>query len=326
MKLRRQIFSIILITLVLLGLLLPISISFVQAENELVHVIIDTVGHPIKEHEDDITKLGGKVRYKYKLIDAIAISLPESVIEKLKEKPWIKRISLDREVHALLDVSVPTINAQNVWNYGYDGSGIKVAICDTGIDKNHPDLKGKVVAEKKFLSSIWGIFEGTEDNNGHGTHCAGIVAGTGAASGGKYKGVAPGALLINAKCLDMFGSGYLSDVIAAIEWSVNMGADVISLSIGAAGPCDGTCDLCRACDKAVEAGVVVVVAAGNSGPDSKTITCPGNARNVITVGATDDHGTTSTTDDTIAEWSSRGPTADGRVKPDVVAPGVNIMS
>ena len=322
----RRIVSIALISLILLGTFVPISVSIVQAQNDLIHVIIDTIGPPINEHVDTVEKLGGKVRYKYKLIDAIAVSLPESIIEKLKDKPWIKRISLDREVHALLDVSVPTINAPSVWNEGYDGSGVKIAICDTGIDKNHPDLKGKVVVENKFLSSIWGIIEGPEDNNGHGTHVAGIAAGTGSALGGKYRGVAPGALLINAKCLDMFGSGYLSDVIAAIQWSVEQGANVISLSIGATGPCDGTCDLCMAVNNAVDRGVVVVVAAGNSGPDPGTITCPGNAEKAITVGAIDDHGTTSTFDDTIAEWSSRGPTADGRIKPDIVAPGVNIMS
>ncbi|MBO3802883.1 MAG: S8 family serine peptidase [Candidatus Brockarchaeota archaeon] len=321
----RKIVSIALVSLILLGLLAPIS-SFVQAQNDLVRVIVDTVGKPTSEHVDSVEKLGGKVRYRYKLIEAIAVSLPESLIEKLREKPWVKRISLDREVHALLDVSVPTIGAKSVWGEGYDGSGIKIAICDTGIDKNHPDLKGKVVAENKFLSSIWGIMEGTEDNNGHGTHVAGIAAGTGASSGGKYKGVAPGASLINAKCLDRFGSGYLSDVIAAIEWSVDMGADVISLSIGAEGPCDGSCALCTAVDNAVGRGVVVAVAAGNSGPDPNTITCPGNAKEAITVGAADDRGTASTGDDTVSEWSGRGPTADGRVKPDVVAPGVNIMS
>jgi len=324
--LQKRIVSIALISLVLLSLLVPISVPFVQAKNDkdenLIPVIIDTVGPPKKEHDDDVKELGGKVKYKYKLIDAMAVSLPEKVIDKLMKKGWVKSISPDVEVQALLDVSVPTIKAPDVWGKGYDGSGIKIAICDTGIDANHPDLRGKVVAQAKFLSSIWGLFEGTEDNNGHGTHCAGIAAGRGAV----YRGVAPGASLINAKCLDMYGSGYLSDVIAAIDWSVNVGANVISLSIGAAGPCSGTCALCRACDSAVDRGVVVVVAAGNSGPDSQTITCPGNAKKVITVGATDDHVTTSTADDTITDWSSRGPTVDNRAKPDVVAPGVNIMS
>ncbi len=126
--------------------------------------------------------------------------------------------------------------------------------------------------------------QGPSDGNGHGTHCAAIAAGSGAASNGTYRGVAPEALLYTAKVLRNDGQGMMSDVMAGIEWATEQGVQVISLSLGGSGSCDGTDALCEMCDAAVEAGIVVCVAAGNDGPRSYTVGSPGCARQVITIG------------------------------------------
>ena len=143
-----------------------------------------------------------------------------------------------------------------------------------------------------------------QDLNGHGTHCASIAAGTGAASGGQYRGVAPDASLYIAKVLDAAGNGRMTSVMAGVEWAVDEGVQVISLSLGGSGPCDGTDALSEMCDAAVAEGVVVCVAAGNEGPEPYTVGAPGCARDVITIGAANDL-------DRIAAFSSRGPTRDG---------------
>jgi len=158
-----------------------------------------------------------------------------------------------------------------------------------------------------------------QDGNGHGSHVAGIIAGSGAASNGKYRGVAPQADLYIAKVLDDYGSGRMSNVMAGLDWAVAQKVQIINLSLGNDGNCDGTDALSEACDAAVGKGVAVFVASGNSGPMERTVGAPGCAREVITIGA-------STDNDEVASFSSRGPTSDGRVKPDVVLPGMNIIS
>ncbi len=249
----------------------------------------------------------------FRLIPATALKLRAEELKTLEEDPRIESIWLDKPVYALLDVSVPLIRAPQVWERGFTGRGIKVAVLDTGIDYQHPDFAGRILA---FTSFVGG--DGRDDH-GHGTHVAGIIAGSGEASGGRYRGVAPEALLLSAKVLKADGSGLMSDVMAGIEWAVEQGAKIINLSLGSPGPCDGTDALSAMCDAAVKLGVVVCAAAGNDGPASGTIGSPGCAREVITVGASDDN-------DQVASFSSRGPTADGRVKPDILFPGVGIVS
>ncbi len=249
----------------------------------------------------------------FRLIPATAVRLKAEELKALEEDPRVEAIWLDKPVYALLDVSVPLIRAPQVWERGFTGRGVKVAVVDTGIDYQHPDFAGRIAA---FTSFVGG--DGRDDH-GHGTHVAGIIAGSGEASGGKYRGVAPEALLLSAKVLRADGSGMMSDVMAGIEWAVEQGARVINLSLGSPGPCDGTDALSAMCDAAVKAGVVVCAAAGNDGPAPMTVGSPGCAREVITVGASDDK-------DQVASFSSRGPTADGRVKPDILFPGVGIVS
>jgi serine protease AprX len=257
---------------------------------------------------------GLEPRHTLQLMPCVAAEATPDEIERLAQRPEVERIWYDMPVYALLDVSVPHIRANEVWAQGDQGEGVRVAVLDTGCDMGHPDLQGRIRASKDFSG------KGTaQDGNGHGTHVASIIAGSGAASNGRYKGVAPAAELLIAKVLDDQGRGRMSDVMAGLDWAVAQNAQVVNLSLGSDMSCDGTDAVSEACDAAVGRGVVVVVAAGNSGPMPRTVGSPGCAREVITIGA-------STDDDQVASFSSRGPTSDGRVKPDVVLPGVNIIA
>ncbi|HEY83728.1 MAG TPA: S8 family peptidase [Chloroflexi bacterium] len=250
----------------------------------------------------------------FELINATAMTVPPESLQTLAENDDVEYVWADLPVHTCLDVSVPRIAAPAVWAEGFDGSGVKLAIVDTGIDPNHADFSGRIIARKKFIGSS------EDDENGHGTHVAGIAAGTGAASNGKYRGAASGAQLYIAKVLDKNGGGSMSGVMAGIEWAVGQGAQVINLSLGGSGPCDGSDALSTMCDAAVtQAGVMLCVAAGNAGPGASTVGSPGCAKQVLTVGASDDN-------DNITGFSSRGPTSDGRVKPNIVFPGYGIVA
>ncbi|MFX1293302.1 MAG: S8 family peptidase [Promethearchaeota archaeon] len=260
-------------------------------------------------------KEGIKVIFIHKLINAVTIEASPQTILNLSDKDIVVKIWEDVEVHMFLHESVPIINVPKVWEKGAEGEGIVVAIVDTGVDGEHPDLRGKLLKSADFTN------EGYFDGNGHGTHVGGTVCGTGASSNGKYVGIAPKANLIAAKVLDSSGSGTFSGVLAGIEWATDQKPHVMNLSLGAnvAGSCDGTDPICLGVDAAMDKGVVVCVAAGNAGPGSSTVGTPGCAKKVITVGASDKN-------DQIAWFSSRGPTKDGRIKPDVLLPGYNIIA
>ena len=257
---------------------------------------------------------GLQARWEIRILPSLAAEATPDVIQRLVENPAVERIWYDMPVHALLDVSVPHIRANRVWEEGNQGAGVRVAILDTGCDLHHPDLADRIKKKKDFSGK-----GAVQDGNGHGTHVASIIAGSGKASGGRYRGVAPHADLYIAKVLDDRGQGRMSDVMAGLDWAVAEKAQVVNLSLGSDMNCDGTDALSEACDAAAGKGVVVVVAAGNSGPMPRTVGAPGCAREVITIGATTD-------DDEVARFSSRGPTSDGRVKPDVCLPGVNIIA
>ncbi len=255
-----------------------------------------------------------QVTHSYKLVPATAMRVRPADIEALSRDETVEYIWPDLPVHTCLDVSVPRIQAPLVWEAGIRGEGMKIGIVDTGIDPNHADFEGRVAAMTSLVGG-----DGTDDN-GHGTHVASIAAGTGVTSDGKYRGVAPAASLYVVKVLDANGSGSMSGVMAGIEWAVDQGVHVINLSLGSSGPCDGTDALSTLCDQAVQQhGIVVCTAAGNAGPEASTVGSPGCARWVITVGAVDDA-------DKVTSFSSRGPTSDGRVKPDLVFPGAGIVA
>lgn len=276
--------------------------------DEKVPVIILFHEKPTPADISIIKSDGASIKYQYTIIDAVAAQVPVQAVEKIAKRNFVKLVEPDYKVKLVLDKSIPQIQADKVWEAGITGNGVDVAVLDTGIHDEHPSLT--IEKEVDYTG------EGTDDLHGHGTHVAGIIASTDST----YRGVAYGADLFNVKVLNKDGCGYASDVIKGIEWSVDNGAEIISMSLGAEiDPCDGTDAMSLAVDSAVSKGVVVVVAAGNSGPGAGTITSPGCSKKGITVGAVDDN-------DNVPSWSSRGPTDDGRIKPDLVAPGVGITS
>ncbi|MET7464050.1 S8 family serine peptidase [Nonomuraea sp. NPDC005501] len=228
----------------------------------------------------------------------------------------IGKVWLDAKVKVDLAESVPLIGAPEAWKAGFDGSGTTVAVLDTGVDAAHPDLAGKIVTSRSFVPG-----EEVADGHGHGTHVAATVAGSGAASGGSRKGVAPGAKLAIGKVLGNAGSGDSSAIIAGMEWAVGEAkAKIVSMSIGG-DPTDGTDVLSQAVNELSEStGALFVIAAGNSGPEKETVGTPGAAASALTVAATDKS-------DALASFSSRGPrVSDGALKPDIAAPGVSIIA
>ena len=227
----------------------------------------------------------------------------------------VQKLWLDGKMTADLDRSVAQIGAPTAWEAGYDGTGVTVAVLDTGVDAEHPDLAGQVGAEENFSQS-----DTVQDGFGHGTHVAATIAGTGAGSDGLRKGVAPGATILSGKVLDDEGSGYESDIIEGMEWAVGAQADVVNMSLGG-GPTDGTDPVSVAVDELSDASdTLFVVSAGNDGPGSSTIGTPGTADRALTVGAVD-------RDESLADFSSRGPRlGDLAIKPDITAPGVDIAA
>ncbi|WP_222108548.1 S8 family peptidase [Streptomyces cupreus] len=263
----------------------------------------------------------GDLRRTLKSLNADAVQTPytetpdlwDAVTNGDKTASGIAHIWLDGTRKATLDKSVAQIGAPKAWSAGYDGKGVKIAVLDTGVDANHPDLKDQVIASKNFTPAAT-----DEDKVGHGTHVASIAAGTGAKSGGKYKGVAPGAQVLSGKVLDDTGSGDDSGILAGMEWAAEQGAQVVNLSLGGmdtpeVDPLEAAVNKLSA-----EKGILFAIAAGNSGPES--VGSPGSADAALTVGAVDDK-------DKLADFSSTGPRlGDGAIKPDVTAPGVDITA
>ncbi|WP_406260253.1 S8 family serine peptidase [Actinacidiphila glaucinigra] len=227
------------------------------------------------------------------------------------------KVWLDHKVRPTLDRSTAQINAPAAWAAGFHGEGVKVAVLDTGADQTHPDLAGRVSEAKDFSDS-----GSTLDRFGHGTHVAATAGGSGAASGGLRKGVAPSADLLIGKVLGDNGSGSESQVIAGMEWAAAEGARVVNMSLGADMQTDGTDPMSQAVNEiSRSSGALFVVAAGNTGElGEMTVGSPGAADAALTVGAVD-------RDDSLASFSSRGPrVGDKAAKPDITAPGVGIVA
>jgi subtilisin family serine protease len=223
-----------------------------------------------------------------------------------------EHVWLDAPVHVSLDHSVPQIGAPDAWAAGYTGAGTTVAVLDTGIDATHPDLSDAVVGAQNFTEDPT-----ADDLLGHGTHVASIITGSGAASGGKYRGVAPDAKLLNGKVLDQYGGGQESWIIAGMEWAAHSGADVVNMSLGGQDWSDGTDPMSQAVNRlTAETGTLFVVASGNSG---YLVSTPAAADAALTVGAVD-------RDDQLAEFSSWGRIDGGAIKPEITAPGVGIVA
>jgi subtilisin family serine protease len=224
------------------------------------------------------------------------------------------KVWLDGKRKSTVDRSVPQIGAPAAWEAGYTGAGVTVAVLDTGVDQTHPDLADREIAEKNFSTA-----PDNTDVVGHGTHVASTIAGTGAKSGGKYRGVASGASLLDGKVLADDGYGQESWIIAGMQWAAEQGATIANLSLGGT----DTPEL-DPLEEAVNSlseryGTLFVIAAGNTG-DDESVGSPGSADAALTVGAVDRQ-------DNLAPFSSRGPrVGDRAIKPDITAPGVEIVA
>jgi subtilisin family serine protease len=227
----------------------------------------------------------------------------------------VRKVWLNKRVRATLDQSVPQVGAPTAWERGLTGAGVRVAVLDTGIDTDHPDLAGKTAVSKDFTGT-----GGVEDGHGHGTHVASIVTGTGAASGGQYRGVAPDVSLAVGKVLDDGGWGTDDSVLAGMRWAAaESGAKVVNMSLGS-DPTDGQDPMSLAVNTlSREYGTLFVIAAGNYGAD-RTVGSPAAADDALTVGSVSKQ-------DEPSDFSSRGPRlGDGAAKPEISAPGGAIVA
>lgn len=300
--------------------------------NTMVDVIIQWRVAPTSGHFQKVHAQGGTDKTQLPFIKGAAFHLPAHALNPLAQDPDIAYISGDRIHTGLLNVAAPTVNAPVAWQAGYVGTGIGVAVIDSGI--NPIDLGTRVVYSQAF-----GGLTSTSDDFGHGSHVAGIIGNSGNTSNGVYKGIAPNVNILNLRVLDQNGSGTDSAVIAAIQQAIQLrsmyNVRVINLSLGRPVFESYTLDpLCQAVEAAWNAGIVVVTAAGNSGRDNSqgtngygTIQVPANDPYVLTVGAMKTMGTVDRSDDLVASYSSKGPSLlDHVVKPDIVAPGNFIVS
>ena len=282
---------------------------------------------------------GGTVVRDLPIIDGVSAIVPRAVLGSLSHRPQILSVTPDAAVHltAASYGAVPApaaystlTGASEAWAKGATGAGVTVAVLDTGVAAV-PDLAGRVVAGPDFS----GERNSTHDSYGHGTVMAGIVAGDGTSSaslaGGAYVGMAPKARVLSVKVAGRGGATDVSTVLAGLQWVASHSADygirVLSLSWGTSSKQSAAIDpLDFAVERVWRQGVVVVVAAGNSGPGLGTITKPGDDPLVLTAGAYDDHHDLLQDNDRVTDWSSRGPTVDGISKPDLVAPGRTVVS
>ena len=219
------------------------------------------------------------------------------------------------------------VHCCDAYKLGLTGKGVGVAVLDTGIFP-HKDFDSRILGFADFVHNKSGPY----DDCGHGSHICGIIGGSGISSDGRYQGMAPGCHLVALKVLDQKGNGYVKDVLAGISWILErkdeLGIRIVNISVGAGGrrKLSENSVLVRGVNQAWDAGLVVVVAAGNNGPRRMSVTTPGISRKVITVGCSDDDREVVVGNSRMIDYSGRGPTMECVCKPDVVAPGCRIVS
>lgn len=315
------------------------------AQGQTVKVIVQYRQVPTTAHYATMRGRGAKLQAKLHSIKGAAFTIPVSALAALEADPEVVSVSIDHPMNVMDDLTNEATGVSTAWNAGFNGAGIGVAVIDSGINDSHPDLQNpdgtsRVVYHQDFTGTpTTNTSGGQYDLYGHGTHVAGIIGGNGSLSGGQYSGVAPGVSLIDLRALDANGAGSDSTVIAAIQQAIALqntyNIRIINLSLGRGIPVSYTQDpLCQAVEAAWNSGILVVVAAGNYGRLSVngsngygTVTAPGNDPYVLTVGASKSNGSALPQAETLASYSSKGPTTyDHVVKPDMLAPGNTIVS
>jgi serine protease AprX len=288
----------------------------------------------------------GGVDHNLDIINGLVLDLPNNLLAKMANHPDVFRLHLDRPIKGHVYRTSVTVGARTVQeSLGYTGKGVTIAVIDSGITTWHDDLTNKTTTSfpygnqrvKKFVDFVNGR-SSPYDDNGHGSHVAGIIAGNGYDSKGEKAGISPDANIIALKVLDSHGTGTISNIIAALNWvaanATTYNIKVVNMSVGA-GVYESywTDPLTLATKKITDKGITVVAAAGNLGKDRNgrlqygAITAPGNAPWVLTVGASSTNGTLTRSDDEMASYSSAGPTyIDFDSKPDLVAPGTGTVS
>jgi serine protease AprX len=310
------------------------------------HVVIQGA----RSTEAAVTRLGGHITHELPLIGGFSATVPARQVDNIAKVPGITAIIRDTKMRVMAatpmdtggtqpaDVYQQVTGASDLKAAGDNGHGVTVAVIDTGVS-SMADTSSRLVSVSQdplgltHANCVNLAGDGTcTDEYGHGTFLAGLIAGTGAASGGQYAGVAPGAKILSVKIAGADGSADVSTVIAAIQWVIafknTYNIKVLNLSLGTNGTQSYQLSpLDYAVEKAWQAGIVTVVSASNLGPGASTIDKPADDPFVITVGAIDDNGTATLSDDNVPAWSARGPTAaDGLAKPDIAAPGVGLIS
>jgi serine protease AprX len=281
-----------------------------------------------------IRSLGGQVRRQHRS-RWLSVRVPARNVESLADYGVVEFVASDVPVSVSMDVARGAAGMPlSLPESDLKGAGVTVAVVDSGVAP-HPEIQ-TLVAAVDFTSGVEALLppESTSDPNGHGTHVAGIIVGDGSRSyEGRFAGVAPQASLVSIRVLDALGHGSASGMLAGLDWILankdQYGIRVVNLSLGHPVYEPAVVDpLVQAVERLWDAGLVVVCSAGNSGRDGHgTISSPCNSRKVISVGAVNDRSTPESTDDTVATFSSRGPTRlDLVAKPDLMAPGNRIVS
>ncbi len=326
--------------------------KMLENSNENVNIYINYKTHPTGYDIENLNQFNVNISYITKYINTVCVrDMPLVLIPQIVMLSNVVRLELQPLLQPLLDISTPAMKARGsddyspntAWELGYTGQGMTIAILDTGVDDRHDSLFGKFVAgvdltqdESRFVPRD-GSYN-PDDVDGHGTHCAGIAMGTGG-DDGEYIGVAYDAELVDVKVLNDWGPSPGDQLMQGLDWCIDykdqFDIDILSISIGdlIPGNDDGQGATGQLINTAVDEGLIVVVAAGNDGPNNNGFSDTAAADLAITVGAIDDMDSITRNDDEIADFSSRGPRADDgdndeldELKPDVVAPGVGIYS
>ena len=312
-----------------------------------ISVLVDFDHMPTEQDEELlIDEVGFEPSWRFHHIPIIAGTIEISLIEELLEVEGVVFLTLNGEVQIALDNAIGIHHVDTVWDFGYTGEGITIAIIDTGIDPLHVGLNDfdddPTTADPKVIAFYDALDESGDDGSGetepyddqgHGSHCAGISSGTGSVdesplSDGAtpYRGVAPGSSLVGVKVLDSGGSGSFAEVMKGMEWTIDnqekYNIRAASMSLGGVWLVELTQEqeerITHLANEMVAAGISLMIAAGNSGGYG-TIGTPGAAKDVITVGSTEDSKE-------LAVYSSKGPTHEGQIKPNVAAIGSAVMS